>query len=132
MTFAALRAAGIAVGLALATTSGWAADFHLVVEGSPALKLKVECLLLGKSTERKVHLEGFVPKSWAFRGEALACTVKKRDSLGNMQVELYQDGEVVAWGFTNAPYNFIRVRTAGPWGGAAARKGGGQVFPAPH
>lgn len=98
--------------------------FHLAVNGSPGLSFSGECRLVGEgaaSEERALH--GLVPARYRFAAAAVRCILRKRDAFGRLRVTLYRDGAAVARAETAAPYNHVRVRSAGPWGEAAASRG---------
>jgi len=98
--------------------------FRLSVEGSPALAFSVKCSLYGASgVVRTLRYKGFVPKRYGFRGTAIACLISKRDARGRLDARLSNQTGTLAKALTAAPYNVVRVRSAGPWGRARGTRG---------
>jgi len=98
--------------------------FDLAVDGSPGLSFSGECRLVGEGAageERALH--GLVPARFRFAAAAIRCILRKRDAFGRLRVTLFRDGDPIARAETAAPYNHVRVRSAGPWGEAAASRG---------
>ena len=98
--------------------------FRLRIVGSPALAFGADCTFVGSSGRQKAfQFEGFVPKSHRFSGKALSCIVSKRDARGRLEVRLTSGSSLIAEAETSAAYNYVRVRSAGPWGKAAGTRG---------
>jgi len=98
--------------------------FRLAVEGSPALAFGVKCSLYGAGgAVRTLRYEGFVPKRYGFRGTAIACLVSKQDARGRLDARLSNQTGSLAKALTTAPYNYVRLRSAGPWGRAKGTRG---------
>jgi hypothetical protein len=98
--------------------------FRLSVEGSPALAFSVKCSLYGASgVVRTLRYKGFVPKRYGFRGTAIACLISKQDARGRLDARLSNQTGTLAKALTRAPYNFVRLRSAGPWGRARGTRG---------
>jgi hypothetical protein len=100
------------------------ARFDLTIAGSPGLAYAGECRIVaedGSAAER--DLRGLVPARHRFAGAALRCLLRKRDAFGRLIVALRRDGRPVARVETAAPYNYVRVRSDGPWGEARAIRG---------
>lgn len=98
--------------------------FRLAVTGSPAVLYRGDCRLVGAAgDEKSFKFSGYIPETRAFEGGALSCVVQKWDSIGRLNVRLYDDEALVAHQTTGAPYNYLRVRSDGPWGAAAAVRG---------
>ncbi len=91
--------------------------FILDVSGSPAMAIRVDCQLVTPAGERG-HIEfvSLTPESFTVDGEALSCIVQKRDARGRLKV-------VAARAETAAPFNYVRVRSDGPWGEAKGTRG---------
>ena len=101
-----------------------AQPFRLSIGGSPALAFGVDCSFVGTSGRQKtVKFDGLVPKSHRFSGRALSCLVSKQDARGRLEVRLTSGRNLVAQAETAAAYNYVRVRSAGPWGQAAGTRG---------
>ena len=95
------------------------------VSGSPALSFIGNCSLSdGAGNIDKSKIEGLVTQRFSFVSEAVSCTVQKWQSRGWLQVFLWRGGELIVANETSGPYNFVRVRTDGPWGEAASSRGG--------
>jgi hypothetical protein len=100
------------------------ARFRLEISGSPAVLYRGECTLVGKTAARKkITLAGSIPDRRRFVGRALSCVVQKWDERGRLRVGLYQGGRLIAYKDTAAAFNYVRVRSAGPWGGARSTRG---------
>lgn len=98
--------------------------FRLEIAGSPAVLYRGECSLVGRSGAGKtVKLAGSIPRHYVFAAEAVSCLVRKWDSFGRLRVRLFQEDRLIARKGTAAPFNHVRVRSAGPWGGARATRG---------
>lgn len=98
--------------------------FVLAVTGSPALRFSVRCRQVGSSgRERSVTAEGSVPQTFRFAGRAVSCLVSKDDARGRLQVRLTHAGTTIAARETAAAYNYVRVRSDGPWGDAGSLRG---------
>ena len=95
-----------------------------MVSGSPALKFLGRCRVLDhEGRDKRVDFGGLVPKHVALTGSALSCRVRKEDFFGRLRVALQEQGRVIARAKTTAPFNHVRVRSAGPWGPAAGIRG---------
>ncbi len=101
-----------------------AAEFRIEISGTPAVAFKAECQVVRASgaidTKR---FAGLIPRRYGVDAEAVACEVQKRDSFGRLSVRLLADGRLVAATETAAAYDYVRVRSAGPWGKARASRG---------
>jgi hypothetical protein len=98
--------------------------FRLSVEGSPALAFGVKCSLYGANgVVRTLRHDGFVPKRYGFRGTAIACLISKQDARGRLDARLSNQTGTLAKALTTAPFNFVRLRSAGPWGRARGTRG---------
>jgi hypothetical protein len=114
----------IALALTMIASPAAAAEFKLVLGGTPALKLEGECTVLTMATG--VEHERFVamtPKSFNLTAKGVSCTLRKSDSFGRIQIFLHQDGRLVAQADTTAAYDWVDVRSAGPWGRASGFRG---------
>ncbi len=100
------------------------AQFRLKISGSPAVLYRGECTLVGRTgVRKKITLAGNIPDRRRFVGRALSCVVQKWDERGRLRVGLYQGGRLIAYNDTAAAYNYIRIRSTGPWGAARATRG---------
>jgi hypothetical protein len=54
--------------------------------------------------------------------------VRKQDAFGRLSVTLSGASGKIARAVTRAPFNWVRVRSDGPWGEAKADRGAGAVF----
>ena len=98
--------------------------FRLEISGSPAVRYRGECTLVGETGARKkVTLGGSIPDRYRFVGGALSCVVQKWDQRGRLRAGLYRGGRLIAYQDTAAAFNYVRLRSAGPWGGARATRG---------
>ena len=98
--------------------------FQLAVSGSPAMAVRAECIVITEMGERKrVKAETVTPLTYAIGAQALSCLIQKRDAMGRLKVALLHAGQFIASVDTAAPYNYVRVRSDGPWGKARAFRG---------
>lgn len=98
--------------------------FVASVSGSPALEFRSECHFVddhGRHTH-KVR-RGLSPAELTFDALAVSCTVQKFDSRGRLRVTLFRSQEIIASAETAAPFNWVRVRSDGPWGRAGGIRG---------
>lgn len=114
------------------TDTGEIGSFVLDVAGTPALAFRARCQLAASDGERPVaEHAGLVPQRIAMTADAVSCRVRKHDAFGRLRVSLRSGMTVVAAAETRAPYNWVRVRSDGPWGAAGGLRGSvGLVFPA--
>ena len=98
--------------------------YRLDVTGTPAVQFRGKCTLVDRAGRyRDLKISGLIPKSYAFdKAAAVACVVQKWDSFGRLRARLSIGQERLVTRSTRAPFNFVRVRTAGPWG-----SGGGAI-----
>ncbi len=97
---------------------------RLEVTGTPGLKFVGDCHEAGaRAGSRRSTLEGHVPSRFAFRGPAISCQVRKQDFHGRLRVALRRNGDLIARAETAAAFNYVRVRSAGPWGPARGVRG---------
>ncbi len=98
--------------------------FRLEVTGTPAVIYRGDCTLVGAAGDaRSIEFSGYIPETRAFEGGALSCVVQKWDAFGRMNARLYDDEVLVAQQTTAAAFNFLRLRSDGPWGAAASVRG---------
>ena len=99
--------------------------FLLEVAGSPGLSFTGTCGLVDQAGAlHKRALGGLIPERFEFAAAALSCTVQKMDSFGRLQVRLRDAHGLVAARETAGPFNYVQVRSPGPWGRARAVRGG--------
>jgi hypothetical protein len=94
-------------------------DFLIDISGSPALSFRGDCRIItlaGETVRRE--LRNWVPKQYRIAAEAVSCLFQKRDLRGRLRVRLLFDRETLAAAETRAAFNWVRVRSDGPWGQA--------------
>lgn len=95
------------------------------VAGTPAMSFIGNCRLSdGSGNIEKTKIEGLVTQAFSFGAVAVSCTVQKWQSRGRLEVTLWRGGELIVANETSGPFNFVRVRTDGPWGEARSSRGG--------
>ncbi len=105
------------------------AAFVVEILGSTALQYRGSCLIRDATGERPISkLRGSVPRRIAIVGQAVVCTIQKWEAWGLLRVRLTSGGRVIARARTGAPYNWVRVRSAGPWGRAKGQRGAISAF----
>jgi hypothetical protein len=115
----------LALALASAAPAAQADNFILELTGSPALLVKISCTVPGSNDDYKIiKFQSFVPRKYLLQYGAVACTVQKWDARGRLRVFLREDSTIIAFAETAAAYNYVTVRTDGPWGKAAGLRGG--------
>ena len=111
-------------------------QYRLEITGTAALEFRAECLLAqevgGTLKQRFASFTGLAPKQADFEVEAVSCEVRKGDAFGRLTVRLYQDDRIVAARTTAAAFNYVRVRSDGPWGPARATRGGVGLLAVPE
>ncbi len=96
----------------------------LDVSGTPALAFTLGCRLIDAAGgSHQVKRAGSLPKRYTFEGVAVSCKVRKTDAFGRLTATLSDAGHVVARQGTRAAFNFVRVRSNGPWGSARGQRG---------
>ncbi len=99
-------------------------EFVLDVSGSPAMQYRGDCRVVNAAGKReRTRFKGFVPDQIALPAAAVFCVVQKWDSVGRLRVTLFEDGRAIARAETAAPFNYVHVRSAGPWGGVGGGRG---------
>jgi hypothetical protein len=96
-----------------------AMTFLIDVSGTPALSFRALCRIVtpnGETIQRE--LEGWVPKQYRVGAQAVSCVIQKRDAQGRLRARLYLDDRALAVASTRASFNWVRVRSDGPWGQA--------------
>jgi hypothetical protein len=99
---------------------------HILMEvaGTPAMSFIGNCRLSDEAGNiEKIKLEGLVTQSFSFGAVAVSCTVQKWESWGRLEVAMWRGGELIVANETSGPFNFVRVRTDGPWGDAGSSRG---------
>lgn len=123
----------LAFALVSAAPAVHADDFILELTGSPALLVKIKCTVPGSNDDYKtIKFQSFVPQKYLLQYEAVACSVQKWDARGRLRVFLREASTIIAFAETAAAYNYVTVRTDGPWGKAAGVRGGIAFQPVPH
>ena len=101
----------------------------LDVSGTPALQFTLSCTLIDAAGgSHQVKRVGSLPKRYTFEGVAVSCKVRKTDAFGRLIATLSDGGHVVARRGTRAAFNFVRVRSDGPWGSARGQRGAVRLF----
>jgi hypothetical protein len=96
----------------------------LEVEGTPALEFKGRCTLIeADGRSHRLPFRGSVPRRFALEAEAASCKVEKTDAFGRLIVSLSLGSELLARQETRAAFNYVRVRSDGPWGEARGLRG---------
>jgi hypothetical protein len=123
----------LSIGLALAlglvgsrAVGDTAEAFVLQVNGSPAMAFSVDCQLEPSAQQGPTRFrdKDLTPLSYRLHAPALACIVRKRDAAGRLSVRLLaQDETLIAKASTAGPFNWVVLRSDGPWGKADARIG---------
>lgn len=105
--------------------------FTLDIGGTPAMAFRASCrLVAGDEEDERISFSGLAPDRAVAEAAAISCTVRKTDAFGRLEVALRVERQTVAAARTTAAYNWVRVRSAGPWGGAAGWRGSvGLVIP---
>ncbi|MGH6932949.1 MAG: hypothetical protein ACREEE_11015 [Dongiaceae bacterium] len=108
----------------LAAPAAWTGDYILDISGSPALLVKIKCTVVTADSETKsLKFQAYVPAKYLLQYSAASCYVQKWDQWGRLRVTLRQDRTAIAWAETAAAYNYVTVRSEGPWGRAAGVRG---------
>ena len=98
---------------------------QLQISGTPGLDIRLTCDIVGESGERKVERKIRVKtrSRLNFESSAISCRLKKLDAFGRLKAAILRDGRKLAEAETAAAYNYIDVRSSGPWGKARAVRG---------
>ena len=107
------------------------ASFVLDIAGTPALAFRASCRVVAAAgTQHTTEVAGLVPQRFAMEAEAVSCRVQKRDVSGRLRVSLSGGTTLLAAAETRAAFNWVRVRSDGPWGVAGGLRGSvGLVLP---
>ncbi|MEE8516459.1 MAG: SH3 domain-containing protein [Alphaproteobacteria bacterium] len=104
--------------------------FVVEILGSPALRYRGDCRIRDATGERHLaNLRGSVPRRIRIAGQAVVCIIQKWEAWGLLRVRLTSGGKVIAAARTRAPFNWIRVQSAGPWGWAESQRGVKSAIP---
>jgi hypothetical protein len=99
-------------------------SFELFVAGTPALAFRASCrVVAGDTSEETLKFAGQVPHRATLAADAVSCTVTKTDSPGRLEVRLLRASRRLAAERTTAAFNWVRVRSDGPWGAAGSLRG---------
>lgn len=94
--------------------------FQLAITGSQTLRVRANCRVVEDGDDKFVEVVDDVPLTLDLEGTAVDCTVRKLGSVGGVDVVLLDpDGRPAASASTFARRGRVRLRSAGPWGGAA-------------
>ena len=112
-----LRSIALAASVAALAIAEARAEYRLDVSGSPLVEFRADCELVDDVGARyRSRLAGRTPQAYSITAAAVACDVRKFDSVGRLEVVLSSDGAFIAKSATQAPYGEVGVRSAGPWG----------------
>ena len=126
----AIAAGGLVLATLTAAGPALANQLMLDISGSPAMQYRGECRVQSAQGDiRTIEIRGFVPQRYAFEDPAVSCTVQKWDARGRLRVSLIRGNRVIARRETAAAYNWVRVRTDGPWGEARSLRGDQGINP---
>lgn len=101
----------------------------VAISGTPGLSFSGECQVIGENGRRNRRtFRGTVPNRYTFTGQVVSCRFEKRDFRGRLRADLYVGDELRAWARTLNPFNWVLVRTDGPWGAAAGIEGDKRVI----
>jgi hypothetical protein len=102
---------------------------RLDVDGSPGMEIRGECRLVTRE-DREIlwRFTDTVPMQYDLEAEAAACRVDKKDGFGRLRVRLLRGDQDIAWATTATPYNWVQVRSRGPWGSPGASRGLGAII----
>ena len=101
----------------------------VTLSGTPALLFSGDCRVVGDDgRQRRRTFRGTLPTRYAFTARALSCRFEKQDFRGRLRADLYVDDELRAWARTLNPFNWVLVRSDGPWGQAAGIEGDKRVL----
>lgn len=115
---------GTVAVLLVAATPARAGDFYVKVTGSPATKFRGDCRIANAAGNmRRFKLRGSIPRTYWFKANSVSCTVQKWDAQGRLRVQLLRGIRHVARATTAAAFNWVKVRSSGPWGKARAVRG---------
>ena len=127
------RAAAYLVALAVMAAPALGAEFTIDIAGTPAMAIRGECTVVVNGESEHAEFRALVPKQYIVVGSAASCTVQKMDSFGRLKVALITGGRTVAKAETAATFNWVRIRSDGPWGAARGIRGHQRAieFPTP-
>jgi hypothetical protein len=109
------------VALALTQAAAAAGELRLLIDGSPAVAYRGECLLIDAGgRESTARFTGIAPETYRLDGVAASCSLHMTDLRGRVRGVLLDGGQGVAQGEVGMPFHPVTLRSAGPWGGAAA------------
>lgn len=98
--------------------------FVLGIAGTPALAFRAICRVVAADGEqRTARQEGWVPERITGNASAVSCRVRKTDVQGRLRVTLRFGETPPVSAQTRAAFNWVRVRSDGPWGGAGGLRG---------
>ena len=120
----AMIISGVILAMLFVSQPAAATEFFIKVSGSPAIQFRGDCRVVNHAgkTER-VKFRGSIPKVYSVEATAVSCTIQKWDVQGRLKVKLLKGRRVVARSETAAAFNWVRVRTSGPWGKARGKRG---------
>lgn len=100
------------------------AEFVIEVTGSPAIEFRGNCdVVASDGKHERTEFSGTIPQSFSIEAAAVSCVVQKWDQMGRLNATLLSDDEVIAENTTAAAYNWVVLRSPGPWGPARAQRG---------
>jgi len=103
-----------------AEASGEEEPFLLRLEGSPAVKFVMICDVIEGSARQQIRRRDLLAHSYRFTADAIDCRITVLDQRGRLEVYLFEGERLIAAEDSIASRPAIGVRSAGPWGPAAA------------
>jgi hypothetical protein len=98
--------------------------FLLDIDGTPAIGFRASCrIVTPEGEEQGFEFAGLLPDQAVAEAGAISCVVRKADVRGRLRATLLIDGVQLAAAETRAAFNWVRVRSDGPWGPAQAVRG---------
>lgn len=98
--------------------------FELDIAGTPTLAFRATCRVLAAEGEERTHRQaGLVPARVAGEAGAVSCRVRKADAAGRLRVTLHFGESPPVSAQTRAAFNWVRLRSDGPWGEAGGWRG---------
>jgi hypothetical protein len=99
-------------------------SFVLDISGTPALAFRAKCRVVdADGTAQTIERAGLSPERFAAEAAAISCRVRKADADGRLRVRLHAGRVPLAEAQTRAAFNWVRVRSDGPWGSAGGLRG---------
>lgn len=125
MSVASNRLAGIALLalLALCPRQGIGEEpprYILTLDGTTLATFVMICDLIEKGERATLRRRAQLPHSYSFKAEALDCRVTVLETHARLEAALTRGDRLIVWEETIADRPSLGLRSAGPWGAAAA------------